>query len=266
MRNLIALLIRFSSLITFVVLEIICFSLIINYNASQKDIWINSSNLFSGSILEKKNEAISFLELDDVNKQLQEENARLKQSILQAQGYSTEIALDTNLQFKYIPASIFSQEYRSRNNHLTINKGRRDSIKVDMGVINEDGIVGIIKSTSDKYALAISLLNSQTRISARIKNSNYFGNLLWEGKDPRLMTLESIPRYAEITVGDTVVTSGYSTIFPQGLDIGTIESFELKKGTSNLDVEVKLSADMTNLSTVYVIENKDKDEIKALEY
>jgi len=89
--------------------------------------------------------------------------------------------------------------------------------------------------------------------------------LLWEGKDPRLMTLESIPRYAEITVGDTVVTSGYSTIFPQGLDIGTIESFELKKGTSNLDVEVKLSADMTNLSTVYVIENKDKDEIKALE-
>ena len=265
MRNLIALLIRFGSLITFVVLEFICFAFIVNFNTSQKDIWVNSSNLFSGTILEKKNAVGTFLKLDDVNKNLQEENARLKESLLLANGYSAEIMVDTNLQYKHIPASIFSQEYRLRNNHLTINKGRRDNVKKDMGVINEDGIVGIIKSTSAKYSLAISLLNTQTRISARIKSSNYFGNLLWEGRDPYMMTLESIPRYAEIKVGDTIVTSGYSTIFPRDLDIGVIESFELKKGTSNLNIEVRLTADLTNLSSVYIIENKDKEEIKALE-
>jgi len=265
MRNLIALLIRFGSVITFVVLEIVCFVLIVNYNASQKDIWINSSNLFSGTILEKKNEISSFLELDDLNKKLQDENARLKESLLLANGYSAEIEVDTNLQYEYIPASIFSQEYRLRNNHLTIDKGFRDSIKIDMGVINEDGVVGIIKRTSEKYSLAISLLNTQTRISARIKNSNYFGNLYWEGKDPNKMTLETIPRYAEVKVGDTIVTSGYSAIFPQGIDIGIIDHFDLKKGTSNLNIEVKLSADMTNLKTVYLIKNKDKEEIIELE-
>lgn len=265
MRNLIALLIRFSSLITFVVLEIICFVLIVNYNASQKDIWINSSNLFSGSILETKNEVRSFLDLEDLNKKLQEENALLKESLLLTKGYSAEIEVDTSLRYEYIPASIFSQEYRLRNNFLTINKGIRDSIKVDMGVINNDGVVGIIKSISNKYSLAISLLNTQTRISASIKSSNYFGNLYWEGRDPSTMTLESIPRYAEVKVGDTIVTSGYSTIFPRDLDIGIIESFEIKEGTSNLDIKVKLSADMTNLSTVYIINNRDKEEIKALQ-
>ncbi len=265
MRNLIALLIRFGSLITFVVLEIICFALIVNYNPSQKDIWINSSNLFSGTILEKKNNFKSFLELDDINKKLQEENALLKESLLQRKGYSTEIEVDSNLQYDLIPAAIFNQDYRFRNNHLTIDKGKRDSIKKDMGVINEDGIVGIIKSTSDKYSLAISLLNTQTRISARIKQSNFFGNLFWKGTDPRRMTLESIPRYAEVNVGDTIVTSGYSTIFPQGLDIGVIESIEPKKGTSNFDIEIMLSADLTNLGTIYIINNKDKEEIKELQ-
>jgi len=265
MRNLIALLIRFSSLITFVVLEIVCFALIVNFNASQKDIWVNSSNLFSGSILEKKNEVRSFLDLEEQNKKLQEENALLKEKLLLEKGYSTKIEVDSNLQYDHIPASIFSQEYRSRNNHLTINKGKRDSIEVDMGVINQDGVVGIIKSTSDKYSLAISLLNTETRISARIKNSDFFGNLYWEGKDPSKMILESIPRYAEIKIGDTIVTSGYSTIFPRDIDIGVIDNFGLKKGTSNLNIEVKLSADMTNLSTVYIINNKHKEEIIELQ-
>ena len=265
MRNLIALLIRFGSVITFVVLEIICFLLIVNFNASQKDIWINSSNLFSGSILEKKNELRSFLDLKDLNQKLQQENARLKESLLLAKGYSAQIEVDTNLQYEFIPASIFSHEYRLRNNYLTIDKGRRDSIKTDMGVINNDGVVGIIKSISDKYSLAISLLNSQTRISASIKGGSYFGNLFWDGKDPHKMTLESIPRYAEVKVGDTIVTSGFSTIFPRGIDIGVIDQFELKKGTSNLDITVALSADMTNLSSVYLINNKDKEEITELQ-
>lgn len=265
MRNLIALLVRFSSLITFFFLEIVCFTLIVNYNPSQQDIWINSSNLFSGTILEKKNELASFLDLEEKNIALQEENAALKENLLKLRGYSAELEVDTSFKYDIIPAKIINQEYRLRNNFLTLDKGLSQGLKKDMGVISEDGIVGIIKSTSNKYSLVLSLLNTDTRINAKIKNSGFFGPLLWEGRDPKVMTLETIPRYAEISVGDTIVTSGNSTIFPSDLDIGIIKSFELKKGTSNFDVEVELSADLTNISTVYVINNKDSEEIKTLE-
>jgi len=196
---------------------------------------------------------------------LQEENALLRENLLQLKGYTTEIEVDTSFKFDLIPASIINQEYRFRNNYLTLNKGIRDGISKDMGVMNSDGILGIIKGSSEKYSLVISLLNTDTRISARIKNGNFFGNLYWAGRDPAYMILESIPRYADISVGDTIVTSGYSTIFPADIMIGVIENFELKEGTSNLDIQVKLSADLTNISSVYIINNKDKEEIKTLE-
>ena len=265
MRNLIALLVRFSSVITFIVLEIICFVLIVNFNDTQKGIWINSSNLLSGTILDKRNQVSSFFELNEKNKLLQEENAALKENLLKLKGYSPEIEVDTSFQYDLIPAEIINQEYRLRNNFLTLNKGKNHGISKDMVVINNDGIIGILKGTSNKYSLAISLLNTETRISARIKSENYFGNLYWGGKDPTQMILESIPRYAEVKVGDTVVTSGYSTIFPPDIMIGEVESFELKKGTSNFDISVKLSADLTNISSVFIINNKDRNEIKSLE-
>ena len=265
MRNLIALLVRFSSVITFILLELLCFVLIINYNPSQRDIWINSSNLFSGTILEKKRQVASFFELEKSNKTLQEENATLRESLLKLKGYSSEIEVDTSFKYDLIPATIINQEYRLRRNYLTLDKGADDGIEEDMGVINSDGIIGVITGRSGKYAVAISLLNTDTRISAKIKNSSFFGNLYWKGKDPSTMVLESIPRYAELSVGDTIATSGYSTIFPPDLTIGVVESFDLKPGTSNFDINVKLSTDLTNISTVYVIHNKDREEIKTLE-
>lgn len=265
MRNLVALLLRFSSVITFVLLEILCFVLIVNFNTEQKDIWVNSSNLLSGTILDKKNQVASFFDLEERNQALQEENALLRENLLKLEGYSPGIEIDTSFKYDFIPASIINQEYRLRNNYLTLNKGTEHGLRKDMGVINEDGIIGIVKAASSRYALALSLLNTETRISARIKSENFFGNLYWEGLHPNYMTLESIPRYAEISVGDTIVTSGYSTIFPPEVMVGIIESFELKKGTSNLDIKVKLSADLTNISSVYVINNKDHEEIKTLE-
>lgn len=265
MRNLIALLVRFSSVITFILLELVCFVLIVNYNPSQRDIWINSSNLFSGTILEKKNQIASFFDLEKKNQALQEENAALRETLLKLKGYGASIEVDSSFQYDLIPAVIINQEYRFRNNYITLDKGAAHGLAKDMGVINNDGIVGIIKGSSGKYAIAISMLNTDTRISAKIKGSSFFGNLYWKGKNPYSMTLESIPRYAEISVGDTIVTSGYSTIFPADLSIGVVESFELKPGTSNLDIEVKLSADLTNINTVYVINHKDRVEIKTLE-
>lgn len=265
MRNLIALLVRFSSVLTFILLEVLCFVLIVNYNPSKKDIWVNSSNLFSGTILEKKNQVTSFFDLEKRNLDLQEENSILRENLLKLNGYSAEFEPDTSFQYDLIPALIINQEYRLRNNYLTLSKGSKQGLVKDMGVVNKDGIVGIIKGSSSKYSRAISLLNTDTRISAKIKGSSFFGNLYWSGKDPTIMTLESIPRYAELATGDTIVTSGFSTIFPPDLDIGVVEGYELKKGTSNLDIRVKLSADLTNISTVYVINNKDREEIKTLE-
>lgn len=265
MRNLIALFVRYGSFLTFIFLEIVCFYFIVNFNSSQRDIWLNSSSLFSGKILDQRNQISEYLALEDINDKLQEENAKLKSELIKLKGYGNELDIDTSYQFELIPASIINQEYRNRNNYITLNKGASDNVSKDMGVITPDGIVGIIKNTSANYARAISLLNTQARISALVKNTDFFGDLVWDGNDPSIMTLEAIPRYAGVQIGDTIVTSGYSSIFPKDLMIGTIDNFEPKEGTSYLSINVMLNTKMARLNKVYIISNTQREEILELE-
>lgn len=265
MRNLIALIVRFGSFLTFLILEIICLVLIVNYNPSQRDIYLNSSNLLTGSILSQRNKIDKYLSLEETNEKLQEENARLKEELLFLKGFNRDFTIDTTLKFDLIPAAVIKQDYRQRNNHLTLDKGLSSGVSKDMGVISENGVVGIVKGASNNYSRALSILNMDMRIAAMVQNSGYYGSLAWKGNDPQTIILESIPRYAEISVGDTIVTSGYSTMFPQGINVGYIESFELEKGTSFYSIKVKLSTDMTKLDYVYVIENLDKAELDTLE-
>jgi len=265
MRNLIALIVRFGSFLTFLVLEILCLILIVTYNPSQRDIYLNSSNLFAGSILSQRNKIDKYLSLEETNEKLQKENAELKEEMLLLKGFNQENNIDTTLKFELIPAAVIKQEYRLRNNHITLDKGLSSGIEKDMGVISSDGIVGIVKGVSKNYARAMSILNMDTRIGAMIKSTGHFGPLVWKGSDPQFAILESIPRYAEITVGDTIITSGHSTIFPKGINIGRVESFDLVSGTSFYALKVKLTTDMTKLDYVYVIENLHKSELDTLE-
>ena len=147
---------------------------------------------------------------------------------------------------------------------MLVNKGKRDSIKQDFGVITSKGILGIIDETSSKYATVLSILNTNIKISAQLKNSNHFGSLMWDTKSPNMIQLTEISKIAPMRAGDTIVTSGRSIIFPKGIPIGTIENFKLDDAENFYTINVKPFNDMTNIEHVYIIENRDGTEINNL--
>ena len=154
---------------------------------------------------------------------------------------------------------------RKTKNKLTIDKGERDSIQLDLGVITSKGIVGIIDNVSNKYATIQSILNTNSQINAKLKNAKHFGSLVWNTQDPNVIQLIDIPRLAPVKIGDTIVTGGKSTIFPEGILIGAVVDFELTEDKNSQNLNIQLFNDMTNLQHVYIIDNLDSQEIINLE-
>lgn len=266
MRNIILFFAKHGSTFLFILLEIICFILIINFNNNQKSIYLHSSNLVSGKLYKEKQRLVDFFSLSEQLDSLQEENARLMRRVLYHEGYGKSIEIDSGqFNFQLIPAKIINQSINSRNNYLTINKGTSHGIRADMGVIDKNGIIGIIQGANTKYARVLSLLNSKSRISAKIKNKGYYGNIVWRNLDTQRLDLEAIPTHATVAVGDSIVTSGYSTMFPSDIFIGTIETYDTKKGASNYNITVKLNNNFSNLQHVFVIDNTAQNFQKTIE-
>ncbi len=269
MQNLLLFFARYGSILLFVLLEVFCFNLIVNRNTKQRDIYLHSSSLISGEINNRVNNVQNYLELRRVNDSLRVENAKLLQRILNI----PELAIineavkeDSSLiHYEIVPATICSNSTRLRNNHLTLCQGTDHGIIPGLGVITDDGLVGIVKNVSSRFAQVLSLLNSQTRISAMVENKNYFGNLVWRGFDPRIMHLEAIPKHVDISTEDKIVTSGFSTMFPKGIEIGKIKSFKIPSGSDNYEIEVELIGNLYTAHTVYVIKNNFKEEQSQLE-
>ena len=163
-----------------------------------------------------------------------------------------------------VNARIIKNSYATTNNVLLLNKGLRDSIKQDFGVITSNGILGIVDNSSSRFSTVLSILNTNVKISAQLKNTNHFGSLVWDTKSPNMVQLTEIQKIAPIKKGDTIITSGRSIIFPKGIRIGTIESYKLDDAENFYTIDVKLFNDMTNIEHVYVIENKNRDEINTL--
>ncbi|MBQ0786617.1 MAG: rod shape-determining protein MreC, partial [Oceanihabitans sp.] len=162
------------------------------------------------------------------------------------------------------PAIVIKNNYTFSTNLLLIDKGKRDSIKQDFGVITSKGILGIVDHTSTKYATVLSILNTKSKISAQLKRTNHFGTLKWNGKSPELVQLVDIPSKAKLLQGDTIMTSGRSAIFPKGVLIGIVKDFKLDAAEDFYEINVTLFNDMTNMEHVYVIENKDAKEMYNL--
>jgi len=270
MRNLLLLIAKYSSTILFIILEVICFFIIVSFNKSQSEIWAHSANLFSGNIDERVQNTTNFFNLEAVNDSLLRENARLLETIINYRVVSKENdfqeyeALDsTQLEYKFIPSRITGKTFNKRNNHITLNKGSIDSIKVGMGVISKDGLLGLVKSVSKNYSLVMTVLHSQCRISAAIKNNDFHGTLLWDNMDPTMMNLINIPKHADVSVGDTIITSGYSTVFPYGIEIGTI--YESEDNEDSFSVKVKLFNDLPSETHAYIVSSKDRKEKTELE-
>ena len=267
MGNLLLLFARVGNLILFIILEILCIYLIVNFNHSQREIFLNSSNLFSGYINKKVNSTTDYFKLSSLNNSLADENSKLLEELinLKAQSSPPEDELDALAYYHLIPAKVINNSVRQKNNRITLDKGNADGLEVGLGIINEDGLVGIISNVSKHYATAISLLNLQTNISVRHKSTGEIGELKWDGLSINSMTMSAVPPHAAINPGDTIITSGFSTIFPEGLHVGNVTDIETDKRNGFKLLKVRLNNNLSSLDYVYVIKNQRAAEQLELE-
>lgn len=258
MQNLLQLFARYGSFIVFVLLEVICLYLIVNYNKQQREIFLNSSSILTGWITDKTDQVTRFWNLSQISDSLAMDNARLR-TLLDKATYEnlplTDKIIDTIYQqeYEYTPARVVGNSIILWDNHLTINKGTKHGVRKGMGLITERGVVGIVSNVTENFAQCVSILNGKVRISATHKKSGQFGTLLWRGEDPRKITLKDVPKYAEIERGDSIVTNRFSSIFPDGISVGTIDTFWVERGTNFYNIELSLTEDISKIRYVYVV-------------
>jgi rod shape-determining protein MreC len=259
------------SLVLFIILQCISLFWIVKYNQNQQKIYLHSYQLMAGNIQSRFQNMVSYFHLKEKYDSIATENARiLSQFINRSQNAGT--APDSSINqlpnqkiYKLIPAKVINNSLDKRNNMITLDKGGSDHIAPGMGVITSKGIVGIVTDTSAHYSLVMSLLHNNTNISARLKRCGFFGSLVWNGKDPSIMNLQAIQKYADVRLGDTIVTSGYSIVFPKNLLIGFVDLYKVEAGSFTYKIDVALSQSMTNIEQVYVISNNSLGEKENLE-
>ena len=252
-------------------LELIALSFTFNNLNFHKSKFVNSANNITGGVFTTISNSSEYLNLKSENFRLSEENTRLRNSIERNISVSFDIdstVIDSSKyhqKYIYSQAKIINNNYSKTFNFLTINKGKNHKIDKEMAVINSLGVIGITENTSSNYTRVQSILNTNSRINARLKgNTTYFGTLRWDSKDYNVVQLHDIPRQAPLKIGDTIETGGKSTIFPEGIPIGVISKIN-QGNTADNKVDVQLFNDMSNLGYVYIIKNLHKEEIKSLE-
>ena len=270
MRSLLRYLLKNYAFLLFLLLEVTSFILIFNNNGYQKAKYLNSSNRITGSIYKSYNSVANYFGLARVNKELSEENAILRSQVanvpyLKPDSSTTSKLTINDSVYHFISAQVINNSVNRQYNYITLNKGRKDGIKPDQGIINSQGVVGLITNVSDSYSMGFSVLNKRWGVSAKHKKSGTFGPISWEGYDYRYANLTGIPFHVQLAVGDTIVTSSYSSVFPEGILIGTIDKFEQPPGENYYNIVIKLAVNFKALSFVEVIDNLKKEEIKSLE-
>jgi rod shape-determining protein MreC len=270
MQQLIYFIRKFRYFLLFLLLEIIAIIFTIQNHSYHTSKFVNSANFISGSFYNKVNSLNEFFLLKNENKLLIEENIRLKNFIEKKEIYFNEESfklIDTSQYFQkyeYFEAKIINNNFTKINNILTLNKGTDQGLTTDLGVINSTGIIGVIENISSNYATVLSILNSNSKINVRLKNSNHFGTLIWNGKTHTTTQLIDIPRQAVLKIGDTIITGGKSAIFPEGINIGIINDFKFEKNQYQ-KINVLLFNDMSSVGYVQIVKNLQKIEQKKLE-
>lgn len=270
MQQIISFLDKNKLFILFLLLEVLAVIFTIQSHSFHKSKFVNSANFLSGGVYNKINNFKEILLLKKENERLNDENVYLKnllnledKEIIQ-QDLTVIDTLKYNQKYIYTGAKVINNNYRKNNNYLTINKGSNQGLGSDLGVVNSKGIVGITKSVSGNYTTVLSILNVNSRINAKLLTSDHYGSLSWDNNDYNTVQLLDLPIQADIYRGDTVVTGGKSTIFPEGIPIGTIKDF--KTFNNNYEyINILLFNDMSSLGQIQVIKNFDKIEIQTLE-
>lgn len=270
MRSLFRFLLQNYFLMMFLVLEAFSLVLIVSFNNYQRVSFFNSSNNFTGAVYEKFSSFDDYFSLSRTNAQLAAGNASLRKQlqlrVMQQDKYPVNRP-DTVQAPAYIftSAKVINNSVNKQFNYITLNKGARQGIKPDMGIIDADGVVGVITNVSPNYSTGLSLLNKRLSIPAKITKNNYFGSLVWDGEHYNTADLKEIPFHIIVNIGDTVVTSGYSNIFPEGIMIGTIKKFDVESGTNFYNIKVELSTNFKTVKFVEVVQNTKREELINLE-
>lgn len=269
MRSLLNFLLRFKTLILFLILEAVALVMITSSHNYHQTVAYGISRSVTGFISSELEDGLDYFRLRKINEQLESENLELRQLLEKA--YRDTIPAwkersDTVLRvsYTYMQARVINNSVNKQKNFLTLNRGTRNGVARGMGVVSADGIVGVIVGVSDNFSVAMSMLNTDFRLSASIARNNYFGSLAWDGKNYLYAQLSEIPHHVAINQGDTIVTSGFSAIFPPGIMIGTLTG-DIKKGGDFITLKVLLATDFKQLVNVYLIGNYLRDEREGLE-
>ncbi len=250
--------------ITFLLLEVVSLVLLFRFNAFQGSVWFTQANAVAGQVLEWESQFIAYSQqgelnrqLTEINIQLQTENDRLRHMLSKAthDSTSTERAVAEQLgNIKRIPAQVIDNSIRDRDNLITINRGRRDGVREEMGVVCGTGIVGIVSLVGEHYSIVMPVLNSHSSISCRLKETEYFGYLKWSGGSPLTAYIDDIPRHARVRKGEILETSGFSSVFPPGIFVGKVRRIMNSDDGLSYKLEVGMSTDFARLRDVAVID------------
>lgn len=270
MRNLLEFLAKYNHWFVFLILEVVSMVLLFQYNSYQGSAWFSSANAVTGKLYEWDANVETFFSLTKVNQELTQRNAYLEQEVQKLSDSLVSVTKDSSIyhrdqfallrNYRLIPAKVVANSIDKPGNLMTIDKGSADGIHKDMGVISGTGVVGIVYLVAEHYAIVIPVLNTKSNISCMIQNRGYFGYLRWKGGVSDLAYLEEVPRHAHFKLGDYVVTSGYSAVFPPGVRVGRIlHVFNSADGLS-YRVQLRLSTDFARLRDVYVIDDSAMKE------
>lgn len=272
MKEIIKLILKYHFTIIFILLEAISFSLIVQHNNYQRTVFSGRTATFFCYISSMISNIDNYFSLRETNEKLVAENTDLKNRIEsfksavdgQENRMLAEDSLFFDVDYRYQSAQMVNSSFNKTKNYITLDKGSSDGVDKEMAVCSREGVVGIIQNTSRHYARVLPLINTNLRVSAKLKKNGYYGSLQWDGNDYRYSYLNDIPFHVDVTQGDTVVTSGFSSIFPEGELIGFVET--VNKETANfLTIKVKLAVDFKKISDVYVVANLNKSEKLQLE-
>ena len=271
MQNLIEFFIRRRAFFIYLFYALISFVLLIRFNPYHQSVFFSSSNQTVGGIYNWASNVTNYFGLKEINQDLLHRNGelalevrRLKEQIMEQEN-ATEVAQDVDTKYDFVVAQVINNQVTQMENYITLNKGAVDGIRPHMGVVDQNGVVGIVSLVSDHYSVVISVLNTDLRLSAKVVRSDYFGSVQWDGMDPQEVIIDELPRHMEYALGDTIVTSGYSAALPEGIPIGVITGTTAQHDDNFYAFKVKLATDFFRLNDVRVIVNNEQDEQHQLE-
>ncbi len=273
MRNLLNFIIRYSTWFVFTFYVLLSCILLFSRNRVQQSVYLTSANVVTSGIYGTWSGISGYFALRDINESLQLSNARLENEVLNLRAQLAEartLIADSAashlsyVRFGYEPAAVINNSTRHPRNYFTINRGSADGLRPGMGVVDQNGVVGIVNVTGLHTARVVSLLNETQHFSVKLKGTPYVGSLAWKGGDPTVAYVEEVPRHVKYRAGDTIVTSGYSTTFPEGIAVGTVMNRVKGKDDNFYILKIRLASDFKTLSTVRVIKDTLKAELDSL--